>query len=148
MKACKSGEDGKATSAPASVSKLPCAQRRISAGKSLALALLVGSTVLASGSALGQWHHGSRVGIGINLGYPLYGPEYYPYGPYYSPYYYPPIVAVPSAPPVYVEQGQLQSAPTQAQPDWFYCAESRTYYPYTQECPGGWQRVPSQPPVR
>ncbi len=28
---------------------------------------------------------------------------------------------------------------------WYYCAESKTYYPYVKECPGGWQRVTPQP---
>ena len=120
-------------------------------------------TLLASGSALAQWHshgHGPHVGIGIHFGIPLYG-GYYPYAPY--PYYYPPVV-VQSAPQVYVEQPQPQYQAAPAQPqyqqapapqaqapasaDWFYCNESKTYYPYVKECTGPWQRVPAQPQQR
>lgn len=38
------------------------------------------------------------------------------------------------------------SAPTQSQGEWYYCANSRAYYPYVRNCPAGWQRVPAQPP--
>lgn len=115
-------------------------------------AMVLGATALASGSAMAQHHrgHGPRVGIGIHIGAPLYWPYYpaYVYPPYY---YYPPVVAVPAAPPVYVERGDgpadsppiaQSSAPAS---DWFYCAESRMYYPYAREYTGGWQRVPAQP---
>ena len=101
--------------------------------------------------------------FGISLGFPIYGPGYYP-APYYGypaygypaygypapAYDYPPAVMGSSSPPVYVEQGVAQAAPapSQAQGDWYYCAASRTYYPYVGECPAGWQRVPAQPPSR
>src|SRR4051812_41303931 len=49
-----------------------------------------------------------------------YGPGYY-YAPAY--YYPPPVVAAPA--PAY----------------WYYCAPLATYYPYVQDCPGGWQAV-------
>ena len=114
-----------------------------------AAALLLGATLLASGTALAQHHRGPRVGIGIHFGVPLYWPYYpaYAYPPYY---YYPPVITVPAAPPpVYVERGDGQSdSPPVAQApssDWFYCAKSRMYYPYARECTGGWQRVPAQP---
>jgi hypothetical protein len=29
---------------------------------------------------------------------------------------------------------------------WFYCPEAGAYYPYVQQCPGGWQQVAPQPP--
>ena len=95
---------------------------------------------LASAPAEAQWHHryyGPRVGVYIGPGYPGY---YYP-----PPYYYPPAVAV--APPVYVEQGQsaaVQPAPAQNS-SWYYCAASRSYYPYVKECAAGWQQVAPQP---
>lgn len=39
------------------------------------------------------------------------------------------------------------TAPTAPQSGyWYYCAESRVYYPYVNQCPGGWQRVSPQPP--
>ena len=115
-------------------------------------------------SALAQRHgrsgHGrfvGHVGIGISLGYPIYGPRYYagppyfPYYPYYAyPYYYPPVmyppvVVTPPSPPAYIERSDSSAAPAPAQSDWFYCPDAKGYYPYVQQCPGGWQRVPSQP---
>lgn len=97
---------------------------------------------------------GLAVGIPIGLGYGYYGGYYPP--PYYSPYYapyYPPMVTAPYASPTYIEQGGPQSAPVpapQASPGsqnyWYYCAESKSYYPYVNQCPGGWQRVSPTPP--
>jgi hypothetical protein len=26
---------------------------------------------------------------------------------------------------------------------WYYCGENNGYYPYTQQCPGGWRAVPT-----
>lgn len=68
---------------------------------------------------------GARVGVFI--GAPLYAPFYYPAPSYYY-----------SPPPVYIEQ-----APTPGY--WYFCPESNTYYPYVQECAGGWQPVLPQP---
>lgn len=91
----------------------------------------------------GGYYGGLGIGIyGLGLGYGL--------GYYGSPYYaYPPaVVTVPSAPPVYIEQGGGQAAPSpQSQPNyWYYCADAKAYYPYVKECPGGWQQVEPQPP--
>jgi hypothetical protein len=128
--------------------------------------VLVLFATLASGSAMAQhgghgyghgYGYGGNVRFGISLGFPLYAPGYYP--PYYGypAYTYPaPVYPYPapvmgySSPPVYVEQGIAQAAPapSQAQGDWYYCAASKTYYPYVRECPSGWQRVPAQPPSR
>ncbi len=104
---------------------------------------------------------------------PYYQPYYY--APYYPPAYYPPVVVAPPAPPVYVEQQpyvvppptrlnqpepqsyqpqtyqpqtyQPSDAPQSAsQPNvWYYCNESKTYYPYVKQCPAGWQQVTPQP---
>jgi len=121
--------------------------------KTIGLALLVLAGALASGSAMADRDgrgYGGHVRFGISLGVPLFAPGFYapyygyPYPAYaYPAYAYPPVV-VQSAPPVYVEQDQAAPAPTQA--DWYYCAASRAYYPYVNECPAGWQRVPAQPP--
>jgi len=94
------------------------------------------------GSHYGGRHHwGSRVGVGVFIGAPAFG-----YGPYwYDPYpygYYPPAVIVPSSPPTYIEQGEAQASDW-----WYYCPDSKTYYPYVKECPGGWQTVVPQPPA-
>lgn len=112
------------------------------------LAALAASFAAAPASAWDGHHHGPRVGIGLHFGIPI-GPYPYYYGPYpyyyYSPYYYPPVV-VQQQPPVYIEQApapQAQQAPASAY--WYYCADSRAYYPYVKECPAGWQRVAPQP---
>ena len=119
--------------------------------------------------------HGGNVRFGITLGLPLFGLGYYP-GPYSSypayaypapayaypgpayaypgpayaypgpAYAYPGPAAAPSA--AYIEQGVPQAAPAQPQADWYYCADSESYYPYVRDCPAGWQRVPAQPPSR
>jgi hypothetical protein len=105
-----------------------------------ALALVLGA--LFSGGAAA---HGS-VRFGIGIGVPLFPPAYYyppPY--YYPPAYYPPaVVAAPAAPPVYVEQTPPQAA---AEQYWYYCTDSKTYYPYVKECRSPWQRVPARPPA-
>lgn len=128
-----------------------------------AFALVLFGT-LASGSAMAQRHGhgfgGGHVRFGVSLGFPVFGLGYYP-GPYYGypyaypaygypapAYAYPPAVMGSYASPAYVEQGVAQAAPAQAQGDWYYCAASRTYYPYVGECPAGWQRVPAQPSPR
>jgi hypothetical protein len=117
----------------------------------------------ASASAL-AWHHGGHARVGVYIGAPAYWypPYYYPpyYAPYYPGYYYPPVVVAPSAPPTYIEQGGGQPAiappqsasQSQAAPQspseanwWYYCADTKAYYPYVRECPAGWQRVAPQP---
>ena len=99
--------------------------------------------------------HGDHVSLGLAIGWPGYGgpgywgpgywngywgPGWY-YPPYYYPYYYPPVV--PSSPPVYIERGD---ASERADSYWYYCPDSKTYYPYVKECASPWQRVPPRPP--
>ena len=100
--------------------------------------------LLATESAF-AWHR-ARVGVGFYFGVPVAGwgyPYYYP--PYY-PYYPPAQVVVPAQPQNYVEQAP-QAAPAQPaqQGYWYYCPDSRAYYPYVRDCPAGWQRVSPQP---
>lgn len=134
----------------------------------LLLAILVGSaggyTTVQARS--GHHHHGrTRAHVGVYIGPPvgwnLQGWSYsapYPYNPYaaspyyaYPPYYYPSsptVIVVPQAPTGYIEQApsdqgqRRQPAPL----DWYYCRKPEGYYPYVKRCPGGWQRVPAQPP--
>jgi len=67
------------------------------------------------------------------------------WGPSWEPYDYPPAVVAPS-PRVYVQP----SAPVAAVPAppsyWYYCDASQSYYPYVQQCPGGWRPVTPTPP--
>jgi len=106
--------------------------------------------MLALGMALAvpaHAHGGGHVGVGVYLGGPIGWPYYTPYYGYgYGyPYYYPPAVMQPSSPPVYIErQDAPEAAPSTSY--WYYCPESKAYYPYVKQCPGGWQRVAPQPP--
>ena len=120
----------------------------------LSLAVLLGVAVTADAFARGRHHHGGHhhrhggVGFGLFIGAPAFG--YYPspyYYPPYSPYYYPQTVVVPSSPPVYVEQSQVDApAPTQPQAGyWYYCRQSNAYYPYVEQCADPWERVPPRP---
>ena len=120
---------------------------------------LVNGAAMAQHRGHGHGHsHGPIVRFGFSYGFPIYAPGYFP-APYYTypryvvpapTYIYPPAVIVHPSPPVYVERGitQAEPAPPQVQNDWYYCAGSQAYYPYVKECPGGWQRVPAQPPPR
>lgn len=102
----------------------------------------------------GHGYYGGGIGLGLYYGSPYWGaswgypyyPYYYPSYPAYSPYYYGPEVTIESSPPVYIERGQ-KSEPSNVPAIWFYCPDSRKYYPYVKECPGGWQSVPAQPPA-
>jgi hypothetical protein len=141
--------------------------------KSLAIASIIGGASLVATPATAQYRHGGGgwhgggPRVGVYFGGPVFSPFYYP-PPVYYPYAYPAPVYVPApaAPTVYIERGDVppplpavtQAAPpaqpaqpaqgTAAQPpapDWFFCADSNTYYPYVRECASPWQRVPSQP---
>ncbi|MGE5638797.1 MAG: hypothetical protein ACM30H_01770 [Clostridia bacterium] len=80
----------------------------------------------------GHFHPGFHSGVHtrIFIGAPLVVAPFAAYPYYYAPapvYYAPP-------PPAYVEAPPPQQY-------WYYCASARAYYPYVQDCPGGWQRV-------
>jgi hypothetical protein len=95
------------------------------------------------------WH--GNVGVGIVVDPFVFAPGYYPrsyyYPPYYySPYYYPPaVVTVPAEPPVYIERGEASEPAPPASASWYYCADPQGYYPYVEQCPGGWQAVAPRP---
>ena len=128
---------------------------------------------MASTPAFAHHGHHFRGGVGISIGIPaFYGPRYYApypyygYAPYYGygPAYYgsPPVVVAPSSPPEYIEQGEAVPPARQSQRyegeaapparrqsqrhHWYYCAESKSYYPYVDRCAGPWQRVAPEPP--
>ena len=102
------------------------------------LAMLALAGALMSGAAPANhvsWH------VGI-YGWPGYwnypAPWYsYPYSYPYSYYYAPP------EPTHYIERSDPAPATGNV---WYYCPESKSYYPYVKECPGGWQRVSPVPP--
>ena len=97
----------------------------------------------------GGWWGGPRVGIGIG---PYWGPYWGPYGgsyayPYGYPYgyAYPPVVAAPST-QVYIQPAPQASVQLPPSASWYYCDNPRGYYPYVQQCPGGWRAVAPTPP--
>jgi len=109
----------------------------------IALILLLAGA-LVSGAAFAQHRGGGRVHFGVFVGAPLFWgyPFYYPPPPYA---YYPAPVYYPASPPVYVER-ELAGPEAPAQSWWYYCEQTRGYYPYVKTCLGGWQRVPPAPP--
>lgn len=101
-----------------------------------------------------QHHHHGNAGLitGLVLGSAVLWAATRP-----APVYYPPEPVVVRTPvyvsppvystPAYVEPPTIvQAEPAQPVGWWYYCQASRTYYPYVKTCPGGWVRVPAQPP--
>jgi hypothetical protein len=89
-----------------------------------------------------HWSGGTRVFIRPSIIVPFgaYG------GPYWEPYAYPPVVVAP-APRVYVQPSPPVVAQLPPPPQyWYYCDASQAYYPYVQQCPGGWRPVTPTPP--
>jgi hypothetical protein len=76
--------------------------------------------------------------VGVFFAAPVFIGPPYPY-PYY-PYPYVPAPGYYQDPPHYIEQ---EGAPGSY---WYYCPQANGYYPYVQQCPGGWQPVVPQPP--
>lgn len=100
--------------------------------------IVLGGSAWAHGGGHYRGHHGSHLRFGVFIG----APAYWHFAP--RPYYYPPVIAAPASPPVYIERGSAEPS-DQSQGYWYYCADDRAYYPYVKQCPGGWQRVPAQP---
>jgi hypothetical protein len=83
----------------------------------------------------GGWHGGSGWYGGVYLGAPW---PYYDYGPgYYSGYDY-------DYPPDYDGAAPADVGP-HGVVSWYYCPDSKSYYPYVQSCPSGWQALPPTP---
>lgn len=102
--------------------------------------------------------HRSHFGLYIGPSWAYSTPYYYqpyqhyqPYQPYQAYPLYPPYqpapVIIQSAPPVYIEQTPAAPVATspQASNDWYFCASTKTYYPYVKECAEPWQRVSPTP---
>lgn len=103
--------------------------------------------MLGIGGYYNPWFWGSYYEPGFWGPYP-YGYRSYGYGyadPFYRPYYtYPPAVAAPPQPSVYIQQ--QESKPAQPRTSyWYYCQEPEGYYPYVKECPRDWLQVAPQP---
>lgn len=104
------------------------------------LAVIVILLVSAMAAQAGHFHGGVWIGPGWGPGWGAPYPYYsYPY-PYYAA---PPVVIQQPAPEVYVQPAPQPEEPTY----WYYCQDSRSYYPYVKQCPSGWMKVvPSPPP--
>jgi hypothetical protein len=78
-------------------------------------------------------HFGMSVWVGPGL--------WWPYYPHYS-YYPPPPVIVQEQPEPYIQEREEDRY-------WYYCPDSRGYYPYVRKCPNGWMKVvpDSAPPA-
>jgi len=128
----------------------------------LAALLLGGAATAEAGGRKGPGWGKPAVGVYVAPRYwgprPWWGPGWYgfrpwPAYPYYYPYAvysaYPAPVIVQRDPQVYVQQAlpaqAVPTAPEPAQPQpadyWYYCEDTRGYYPYVQQCPRGWMTV-------
>lgn len=130
--------------------------------------ILLGAILATSVWARGGHHHhhhgwgglGLDLALGYSLGYGYRGfggygwgyPGYrYRYDRHYPPYYaYPPIVAIPSSPPVYIQQqGNTNRAAIESRENyWYYCRKLEGYYPHIKKCLDGWMQVVPQPPAQ
>lgn len=101
------------------------------------------------GGAYGGVWFGAPIVIGAPFYYPYVYPRYYYPPAYYPPAYYPPAYYG-YAPPVAQSYSGDVAPPAAVAPqsaNWYYCRELDRYYPYAQQCPGGWQVVPAKPPA-
>jgi len=88
------------------------------------------------------WSVGHHWGPGWGMGH-HWGPGWGYRAPFY-PVYAQPVVIDRSPPPVYIERPVPQPAASNAQTGahmWYYCEAQQGYYPYIQQCPGGWMLV-------
>jgi hypothetical protein len=95
----------------------------------------------------GAWA-GTRYGGGVWVGpgwggWGAWGPGWGAWGiPLYQyPYYQAPQVIIQEQPPVFIQPDPQE----EEQGYWYYCRDSRTYYPYVKECPSGWMKVVPAP---
>ena len=102
------------------------------------------AAILVLGALASATADARHVRFGFHFGFPVF-PPYWHYPP--PVYYYPPPVAtIPAPPPVYVERSDAASASPPAESYWYYCPDSKAYYPYVRECGSEWQRVSPRPP--
>jgi len=88
---------------------------------------------------------GPGMGLGIGLGLPTIGPGYFP-----SSYYFVPLPNSLASGPLRTPENNnaedvtiTTSATGRSQGfSWFYCASTKSYFPYVSECPEAWLRVP------
>lgn len=122
----------------------------------MTLSVILLATLLASSGAYADPFHRGRPfggrfyghhrhpGFSFYFGTPWYPRPYFSY-PYYYPYY-PPVVTVPTEPPVYIERDPPQTRQSLSPGYWYYCSNPEGYYPYVKDCPYGWRQVDPIPP--
>jgi hypothetical protein len=106
--------------------------------KRIGIILMLTSLLLVSAAPGHAWH-GAHVFVAPTIVAP-FGPFWTPYwGPYAYPYPY-------AYPPVVVQSSpQVDVQPPPLPPAWYYCDNPQGYYPYVQQCPGGWRQVTPTP---
>ena len=89
----------------------------------------------SGGHSGGGYHHGGSRSFhhGVRARVFVASPFFFFPRPYY--YYPAPAYAVPPAPVQYIQQDGTESQ------YWYYCPASVAYYPYVNECAGGWEPV-------
>jgi len=80
-----------------------------------------------------HFHRFGFAGPGFVFGVPFF------WDPFWFPAPYP---AYAYAPPLLIQPEPQESV---QQPYWYYCADTKAYYPYTQQCPSGWLKVAPTP---
>ena len=134
--------------------------RKILAAAMISAAAFGVSDAMAAGrhGGWGGGYHGYHGGYGHSHGYgrvgafvggaivagALLSPWYYP--SYYVTSYPTVVEVAPAAPTVYFEQAQAAvPAASDAGSWWYFCNDTRAYYPYVRECASPWQRVAPSP---
>ncbi len=84
-------------------------------------------------------HHSGRSYFDFHVGVPLIWPRV----DYYRAPYPVTQVVIERQPQVYVQREVAAAAPA-ASNFWYYCPDSRTYYPYAQSCTSAWLQVVPQ----
>ncbi len=102
----------------------------------LILAGCIGLLALAD-TADAHGRHG-RVHLGVVIGAPLWWHSWHAW-PHY-PRYYERVIVERQGPTVYVEKDAANEE-LDANQYWYFCPDSKTYYPYVKQCSSPWQRV-------
>jgi len=88
-----------------------------------------------------HFHRFGFVGPAFSFGvFPYFWDPFWFPSPYPAYTYAPPLVIQPES-QEYIQQPSSATTSTY----WYYCVDAKSYYPYTQECPGGWLKVAPTP---
>ena len=88
--------------------------------------------------------------FGFSGGFGFAGPDFEVSPFFWDPFWFPaPYPVYSYAPPLVIQpetELSMQQLPSPATPTyWYYCVDAKAYYPYTQQCPGGWLKVVPTP---